>query len=97
VARSIPFRRAAARPPTKRSCSLFDDEDQAEVEDLPPIRWSWTTPVILSGIVAAQIVEAIGDGITNLTTAVASHSNWRRQQRDFADQARRSIEEITSA
>lgn len=73
----------------------LDDED--EVPELPPIRWSWMTPAILGAITLAQVIEAIGDGVTNMATSMASHSNWKRQQKAFEEEASRAIERITNA
>lgn len=74
----------------------MSDYDEEEIPDLDPVRWSWMTPAILGAVTLAQISEAITDGITNLATAMAAHSNWRRQRKSFEEEARAAIERITA-
>jgi hypothetical protein len=54
------------------------------------------TPAILGAVTLAQLIEVVGDGVTNMATAMASHSNWVRQQKEFEEEAALAIERITT-
>lgn len=71
------------------------DEEEEEVIPLEGVRWSWFTPLILVLSMVGSIIAAIADLFIDHTAAVARHSIWAREQRDFRENASRDIERIT--
>lgn len=67
-----------------------------ESTPLAAVRWSWYSPVIILGVMVSEIINAVSDGVLNLTTTVASHSNYLQEQKDFEQEAAKAIERIVS-
>ncbi len=72
------------------------EDEETEDFELKGIRWSWLTPVILTTGAIGQTIGVVSELFTDLAVAVARHSVWNAEQKDFAESVTRDIERITN-
>lgn len=70
-----------------------------EIEDLTlsGIRWSWLSPVMLGIGAAGEVLGVVSECLTDLSVAVARHSIWKAEQKDFEESVIREIERLPNA
>lgn len=75
----------------------MDLDDDEEIIELDGVRWSWLSPVILTTGCVGQVIGSVSELFTDLAVAMARHSMWKKEQRDFEDSVKRDIERITNS
>lgn len=72
---------------------MEDDEIEHTING---IRWNWLTPAILGIGCIGEVVGIVGETINDLSVAIARHSIWKMEQREFEQEATMAIERIAN-
>lgn len=75
----------------------MDESDDCTEISVPSFRWTWLAPVILSASLASRMADGVSEFFGDVAVAVAGHTNWLAEQKDFEMQTSRDIERIVNS